>query len=291
MEWVETTGRTVEEALDAALDQLGVHEDEVEYEVVEEPKVGLFGRLRGDARIRARVRPIKPRPKEDRRDRRRRNAGKASGATATESSVDLADVDVAAVAALTMNERTEAKPKRSNKRRGNESHEEEAMSETGVDVPLASQAEVAADFLRGLLDAFALTATVAVHEIDEDTVEVAIEGDDLGLLIGPKGATLSAIQDLARTVVQRKTSARNGRLLVDVAGYRQRRKTALERFARNAADQVLSSGSRVVLEPMNPADRKVIHDTINDIPGVSTTSEGEEPRRRVVLLPEASASA
>src|SRR5437588_12589769 len=73
MEWVETTGRTVEEAKDAALDQLGVDEHDAEFDVVEEPKTGLFGRLRGEARVRARVRPTIPRPKEDRRDRRRRN--------------------------------------------------------------------------------------------------------------------------------------------------------------------------------------------------------------------------
>src|SRR5687767_9053705 len=80
MEWVETTGKTIEEALDAALDQLGVDESDAEYEVVEEPKVGLFGRLRGEARIRARVRPTRPRPKDDRRDRRRRPAGRGGAA-------------------------------------------------------------------------------------------------------------------------------------------------------------------------------------------------------------------
>src|SRR5881275_97573 len=73
MEWVETTGRTVEEAKEAALDQLGVDEQDAEFDVLEEPKSGLFGRLRGEARVRARVRPTVPRPKDDRRDRRRRN--------------------------------------------------------------------------------------------------------------------------------------------------------------------------------------------------------------------------
>jgi spoIIIJ-associated protein len=160
------------------------------------------------------------------------------------------------------------------------------VSETGVDVPIGDQAEVAAEFLRGVLDRFDLEATVAIREIDEDTIEVVIDGDELGLLIGPKGATLSALQDLARTVVQRRTSARNGRLLVDVSGYRSRRREALERFAQTAADQVLASGSRAVLEPMSAADRKILHDTINGIDGVVTASEGEEPRRRVVILPD-----
>src|SRR5436309_9454433 len=78
MEWVETTGKTLEEAKDAALDQLGVAEDDAEFEVVEEAKLGLFGRVRSEARVRARVRPTAPRPKDDRRDRRRRDQRKKS---------------------------------------------------------------------------------------------------------------------------------------------------------------------------------------------------------------------
>ena len=105
------------------------------------------------------------------------------------------------------------------------------------------------------------------------------------MLIGARGATLQAIQDLTRTVVQRQTGAAYGRLLVDVLGYRKKRRDALERFAREQAEQVRSSGTRRVLEPMGAADRKVVHDAINTIEGVSTTSEGEEPRRRVVILP------
>jgi spoIIIJ-associated protein len=277
MEWVETTGRTIEEALDAALDQLGVAEDDAEYEVVEEPKVGLFGRLRGEARVRARVRPTKPRPKEDRRDRRKRaSTSTAGGAARNDDTGPSTSAQVATVEAEpTMDDRDE---------RGT------AMSETGVDVPVAEQSEVAAEFLRGLLDRFGLDATVAVRPIDDDAAEIAVDGDDLGLLIGPKGATLTALQDLARTVVQRRTSARNGRLWLDVAGYRERRRAALARFAESAAEQVLTSGSRAVLEPMSAADRKVVHDTINGIAGVVTTSEGEEPRRRVVILPEPSES-
>src|ERR1700738_197570 len=82
MEWVETTGRTVEEAKDAALDQLGVDEQDAEFEIVEEPRFGLFGRLRSEARVRARVRPTKPRPKDARRDRRGRHRSTGTDGTA-----------------------------------------------------------------------------------------------------------------------------------------------------------------------------------------------------------------
>ena len=160
------------------------------------------------------------------------------------------------------------------------------MSESGVDVPMEEQGAVAVAFLEGLLQEFGTEGSVSTSILDDESFEVAIRGQDLGLLIGPKGTTMSALQDLTRTVVQRKTSARSGRLLLDVAGYRQKRKEALERFARSAAEKVIATGSRVVLEPMTASDRKIVHDTVNDIEGVSTTSQGEDPRRRVVLLPE-----
>src|SRR4051812_50164136 len=94
MEWVETTGKTLEEAKDAALDQLGVAEDDAEFEVVEDAKLGLFGRVRSEARVRARVRPTAPRPKDDRRDRRRRDQRKKSGDT--NGSGDQPDTETAA---------------------------------------------------------------------------------------------------------------------------------------------------------------------------------------------------
>ena len=154
-----------------------------------------------------------------------------------------------------------------------------------MDVALEEQGAVAREFLDGLVGRMGLAAGVAIAEPEDDTIELNLEGDDLGLLIGPKGATLLAIQDLTRTVVQRKTSAGNGRILVDVSGYRRKRREALARFARQVAAEVVSSGTRRSLEPMSAADRKVVHDTVNDIDGVATISEGEEPRRRVVILP------
>jgi spoIIIJ-associated protein len=154
-----------------------------------------------------------------------------------------------------------------------------------MDVSLDEQASVAKDFLVGLIRELNLTADIDIVVPDEDTVEVNLDGEDLGVLIGPKGTTLLALQDLTRTVVQRKTSASNGRLLVDVGGYRHKRKAALERFARQLAEEVNATRTRKVLEPMNAADRKVVHDAVTDIDGVMTASEGEEPNRRVVILP------
>lgn len=153
------------------------------------------------------------------------------------------------------------------------------------DVPLLEQAEVARTFLLGLLGAFAMEGDVSIVELDEETVELAVDGPDLRLLIGHGGATLAAIQEVTRRAVQHQTRARNGRLVIDVAGYRRKRKAALERFVESVAADVQATGSAKVLEPMPAADRKVVHDTVNRLEGVRTSSEGEEPRRRVVISP------
>lgn len=154
-----------------------------------------------------------------------------------------------------------------------------------LDVPLDEQAEVARAFLVGVLDRFGATADVEVLPIDDTTVEVAIQGSDLALLVGQRGSTVAALQDLARVVVQRRTGARHGRLMVDVAGYRHKRRLALEAFTRERAAEVLADATAQVLEPMAAADRKVVHDTINTIDGVHSHSEGEDPGRRVVIFP------
>jgi spoIIIJ-associated protein len=298
MEWVETTGRTVEEAKDAALDQLGVDEQDAEFEVVEEPKTGLFGRSRGEARVRARVQPTAPRPKAEGRGRRRRGEGRArsgAGRPAVEGGVAVAESGAEQGERTTTGERNGSRPSRSGgarrRSRGGagrprRDQDDESRERQMDDADLGAQGEVVRTFLVDLVDAFGLDGEVVTTEIDEETLEIAVNGDDLGLLIGPKGQTLQALHELSRSVVQRRFPDQvHGRIRVDVGGYRQRRKEALERFTRQLAEQVRETGVQKALEPMPPPDRKVVHDTVNEIEGVSTTSEGEEPRRRVVILP------
>jgi spoIIIJ-associated protein len=265
VEWVETTGRTVEEAKDAALDQLGVDEQDAEFQVLEEARSGLFGRLRQEARVRARVRPTTPRPKVDRRERRRGGERERGRDRETAPSKPAA----------------EAAPKRRPPAAPAPAKEERPP----VDVDIDTQAANVRSFLDGLLDAFDASGEVTVSVVDEDTLEATVAGDDLGLLIGPKGQTLQAVQELTRAVLQ-KEGPGGPRLRLDVGGYRERRREALSRFTHQIAEQVLSSGTATSLEPMGAADRKVVHDTVNEIDGVRTISEGEEPRRRVVILPD-----
>jgi spoIIIJ-associated protein len=280
MEWVETTGRTVEEAKDAALDQLGVDEQDAEFEIVEEPKSGLFGRLRQEARVRARVRPTRPRPKVERRDRRRKggSAGEATNGAGNAADVKEPSRDAA-----------KAPASRGRRGRGPDRAPEPVREPTGgvavTELDLEAQAANVRSFLEGLTHAFDVEASVEVTAVDEETLEARVNGGDLGLLIGPKGQTLQAVQELARAILS-KEGPGSARLRVDVGGYRERRREALERFTTQVADQVLASGTAASLEPMSPADRKVVHDTINAIEGVRTISEGEEPRRRVVVLPD-----
>ena len=309
MEWVETTGRTVDAALDAALDQLGVHEDEVEYEVIQEPRGGLLGRK--DARIRARVRPVSREKPGERRRRPKRQGARGGGGdesrTRTRSAKPAAAVAVAADDGGVARTAGPRKRRRGGRGRGGgrsaqgsgngerepspsprsdrdrSSNQEEAVSEDSVSVE--EQAEAAAEFAEGLVAAFGVDADVGTRREDDDVVIVDIDGRDLGLLVGPKGATLHAIEELVRTVVQRRTEGRGARIHVDVGGYRAKRRAALEQFALQLADQVKESGEDRALEPMSASDRKVVHDAISALDGVTTTSEGEDPRRRVVISP------
>jgi spoIIIJ-associated protein len=317
MEWVETTGRTIEDALDAALDRLGVHEEEVEYSVLAEPKSGLFGRFGGsEARIRARVKPIsreKPNPQRRRRggraerpergergERAARSGARGSGSGRSKGAPSDANATNAAVVAAAGDgdgdgERTGGGTRRRRRRRkpagvesrGDEGDTMERM-EREADVPIEEQAEAAEVFTRGVVDAFGFGAPALVKakvEPEDGNVIVEITGENLGLLVGPKGATLHALEELVRTVVQRQTGGHGVRINVDVAGYRAKRRAALEEFTQGVAERVIETGREHALEPMSSPDRKVVHDVAAEIEGVETISEGEEPRRRVVIRP------
>jgi len=293
VQWVETTGRTIEDAKEAALDQLGIDESEAEFEVVEEPKTGLFGRPRGEARIRARVVPKAPRPKQERRPRRQKGGGKdrssEPAAAGAESDEDASAGDADAGTSQGGGNRRGGGRKRSGSNGGGRpaKNQQEGNQMTDEEVPVSDQADIITEFLEGLLDSLGAEGTVTRTVVDDETIELGVEGDDLGLLIGPKGQTLTAVHELSRTVLQRRATGRHvGRVRIDIGGYRQRRQEALARFVRQQAEAVLSEGAARALEPMNSADRKVVHDTVNEIAGVETVSEGADPDRRVVIVPE-----
>ncbi len=284
MEWVETTGRTIEEAKNIALDQLGVAEDDADFEVVEEPKPGLFGRTRGEARVRARVRPTSPRGKGG--ERRERNArGGRNGKSRSNGAGNgrrEGGRDEGRDNGRNENRSQNRSGDRDRPAREPREPREDRPPREKVDVDPAAVADTAVSFLNGLVAAFDLKADVVVNR-DETELDVQVNGDELGLLVGPRGATLLAIQDLTRVASQRRLGDQDTRLRVDVAGYRERRKEALGRFALKVAEEVKESGSARVLEPMASADRKIVHDALIEVEGIVTRSTGEEPRRRVVV--------
>jgi spoIIIJ-associated protein len=282
MEWVETTGKTIEEATNLALDQLGVEADEAEVEVLDEPKSGLFGRVRAEARIRARVRPAEVRAKDDRRKPRAKKTDTAVNAVDDATSTDAAPK---ARAPRTAREprapREDRAPREERGPRRDRSDRYEAIDSVPPEIEEAGRT-----FLNGLLDSMDLSADIEVGVVNNNMIEFRASGRDLGVLIGPRAQTLQAIQELLRTVIHYATNSSSGRILLDVAGYREKRKVALVAFTAKVAAEVTASGERRALEPMSAADRKVIHDAIGDIEGVVSSSEGEDPNRYVVLLPE-----
>ena len=332
MEWIETTGATVDDAKERALDRLGVAEDELEYEILAEASRSMLGLKKTDARLRARVRPREPRQRVERRDRDRsrgrrgdrsragkgkgngRNDGgqgdgnRQRGDRAKSGGGDSKRADRAKPSAGSPD--GDSKETSSSRRRGRgsgvsgeagtgvESTSDDRASAgrdeiapdpapKGEQMELETQSEIVEAFVTGLLDEMGLDARV-VSTIEDDRLSVEAQGLNLGLAIGHRGETVRAITEIARTIVQRRSEGDAvGFLSVDVGGYRERRRTFLEEFARNQADAVLDDGRARALEPMGSADRKVIHDTVSEIDGVETESEGSDRDRRVVIRPVA----
>lgn len=299
MEWVETTAKTVEAAKEAALDRLGVAADEAEFEVLDEPRPGLFGRTRGEGRVRARVKPAQVRPKQERRRRNSKDskgakAKSSGGASAPATTDDDSTVESSPAAAASNGSGDEESPKptrdRSRSGRKNDrssNNQEKKMSNDEREPSPVSPQEVgdaAVAFMDGLVEAFDATGSSSLS-VDGTELDLQVDGEGLGLLVGPGGRTLNAIQDLARVSAQRRLGDHDTRLRIDVAGYRARRSEALQRFAVDVAGSVRESGSARALEPMNSADRKVIHDALNDEEGVESRSEGDDPNRRIVVVP------
>lgn len=217
MEEIRASAPSIEAALEVALARLGASEQEVEVEVLQEPRSGFLGLGGQEAIVLVR--------------RKRRDDGPG---------------------------------------------EEE----------LEEQADVAADFLEELLSRMGVDATVEPN-LEDGTMYVDIlaagaSDEDMALLIGRHGQTLEALQELTRHVVVRRTGMRC-RVIVDVEDYRKRQMARLAARAREVAKRVARTGREEELEPMNPYQRKIVHDAVATVPGAESSSRGEEPERRVVI--------
>lgn len=290
MEWVEISAKSIEEAKDRALDRLGVDERDAEFEILEEPRVGIFGRAKGEARVRARVKPTAPRSKVDGRGRKRAEkpaaAEKSSGerpvakrAPKKTAAADPAPAAEEAPVAVEPAPAPAARPARSPR-------SEDTNHSDLEDLDLDQQTAIVSEILNGLVGAMGLDAKVSGRVVDDETAEVSVDGSSLGFLVGPRGRTLQALNEVTRSVVLRRGNPLPAaRVHVDVAGYRQRRRDALAAFSTATAEKVRASGLPHALEPMGSGDRKVVHDTVATLEGVASLSEGEDHERRVVIVP------
>lgn len=324
MEWVESTGSTIEEAKDRALDRLGVHGDDAEFEVLADVKTGLFGRVKEEARVRARVAPATPRAKDDRRrgksrntggggrggggnsrnrggrgrggggqnqrqgGQKQQNKGDRAGNGDRDNNGDRQSGTQSGSGQKNSNREKNAGAGSGGTKQNSEKREKKdtTMSDDEPTMPLTEQADLAETFVAGLAERFGTDVSFDREDVEDDEIRITVSGDDLGRMIGRRGTTAGAIDELVRTVLQRQAgSSRNGRIRVDVGGVRARRAEALANFSRAQAAEVRESGVRRSLEPMAAADRKVVHDALTDEEGVDTISEGEDNQRRVVIIP------
>jgi spoIIIJ-associated protein len=147
---------------------------------------------------------------------------------------------------------------------------------------------IARELLERVLATLSLDATVRVDDEGEE-VKATVAGSDLGVLIGRHGQMIDSLQYLANAMAHRAVGEGRRRIVIDAAGYRARRASTLESLARRTAEQASATGRRVELEPMSAVERRIVHEVLKDDPEVSTVSEGTEPNRYVVVVPERSA--
>jgi spoIIIJ-associated protein len=242
--------------------ELGVDDpEELAVEIVSEPVKGFLGLGGEDAVVRVR-RQQKTRQKtgrgEKRPDNRRRRGGQGD-----------------------QNKQQPPRQREGQRRQREKRPEKKVLEDDRPQLSVEDQAGIARDFLEGLLSAYGLEGEVTT-EVDDDVVVANVSGEQTEALVGVRGSVRSAIHELTRTVIQRDTKD-SSRLRLDIAGYGERRRQALSIYADQLIDQLMEEGGEIMLEPMSPADRKVIHDAAGARPGIASYSEGEPPRRFVVL--------
>ncbi|MEX2279442.1 MAG: RNA-binding cell elongation regulator Jag/EloR [Acidimicrobiia bacterium] len=283
MEYVEVKGKTVNVAVEAALEELGIDRDRADIEVIQEPEKGFLGMGGKDAVVR-----VKARPSSQKRRRRRRKGGddQRSGESGSGRGGEAPKPGGSRPERQNRGRDRDSRPKagRDNDRKNSEEKPKKEASEVSIE----EQAPVVESFLKGLVDAFGLEGAVSVST-EDDVIVADVSGPQTEAMVGPRGATIEAIHELTKTVLQRQTQA-SARVRLDIAGYAERRRQALAIYADQLIDQVLAEGGEVMLEPMSAGDRKTIHDAVANRSGVRSYSEGEAPQRFVVIAASGSDS-
>ena len=271
---IEVKAKTVDLAVEAAMQELGVEDrDELEVQVITEPVRGFLGMGGQDAVVR-----VKKRPGRKRRNRRRKGDKPEQNKNEQNRQQERSRSDKNGN--RNQSQRS-GKPKSGG---GNRSRTESRVSDERPSLTIEEQANVTREFLEGLVEAYGLEGSVSTR-IEDEVIIVDVEGDQTEAMVGIRGSVRSAIHELTRTVLQRY-SQDTARIRLDIAGYAERRRQALSIYAEQLIEQLMEEGGEIMLEPMSPADRKVIHDVAGEHEGVTSYSEGEPPRRFVVLSRE-----
>lgn len=272
---VEKRASTVEEATTAALQELGAVRDDVDVEVVNEGRRGLFGSgRRAHVRVSVRVdgtNGAAPPVADD-------NAG--GDVIAAPADSETPDVPAATATASTRGGAAN-EASRPEESVADDAAAAEQPSDADRIAGLNEEADLAADFVEGLLDILELPGDIEI-EVDETQAFVNVVEVGSGLLIGRRGATLDALQELVRAATQRQVERRS-HVRVDIEGYRHRQLDKLKDRCRDGIALVRETGEPHRLEPMDAFERKIMHDLVAKTGGVQSTSEGVEPRRRVVI--------
>ena len=291
IKFIDVTGKTEDEAIQSALAQLKMDRDDVSVEILERAKAGFLGIGSAPARVRVsyddgkaeEVKPVEkpaaPKPEK-----------KVEPASAPKA------VPMYAPEVLQKKEPRAAKEERSGRpareeRRERASRAERAERPAPQPKPIVDLGEECHDekseqiraFLKGLLEHMDSAAEVKVYESEKGRYKVFLEGEKLGALIGRRGETLDAIQQLTNYSINRGSEKNRARVQVDAENYREKREQSLERLAEKVAGKVTKYRRNVTLEPMNAYERHVIHTALQDTPSVTTFSIGTEPNRRVVV--------
>ena len=276
IKFIDMTGKTEDEAIRRALEQLGLERDDVSVEILERAKSGFLGIGGSPATVRVsyddgqpepKPEPVKPEPK-------------SAAPKAEKKPVYCAEVLQKEVRAR---EKQEREAKRGERRA--EPKAEKAPREPAVlgEEVRDEKSEQIRTFLSGLLEHMDAKAEVKVYEVEKNRYKVILEGEKLGALIGRRGETLDAIQQLTNYSINRGGESKRARVQIDAENYREKREESLERLAQKVAGKVVKYRRNVTLEPMNACERHVIHTALQDTQYITTFSIGTEPNRRVVV--------
>ena len=276
IKFIDMTGKTEDEAIRRALEQLGLERDDVSVEILERAKSGFLGIGGSPATVRVsyddgqpepKPEPVKPEPK-------------SAAPKAEKKPVYCAEVLQKEVRAR---EKQEREAKRGERRA--EPKAEKAPREPAVlgEEVRDEKSEQIRTFLSGLLEHMDAKAEVKVYEVEKNRYKVILEGEKLGALIGRRGETLDAIQQLTNYSINRGGESKRVRVQIDAENYREKREESLERLAQKVAGKVVKYRRNVTLEPMNAYERHVIHTALQEVPGVTTYSTGVDPNRRVIV--------